>query len=306
MSRTRENKEQKKDPWSENVKHEPRAKSAKGDKLLDAYLKEIRRYPLLSREQERSLALRVKNHDDAEARKKLIISNLRLVVKIAFGFQRHWTENVLDLIQQGNLGLIKAAERFDPDKKVKFSHYSAFWIRSYIYKFLMDNWKMVKIGTTQNQRKLFFGLIREREKLLAQGVSPEPRILAERLDVKQKEVVEMNQRLFSHDISIDSGTRTPHGESYANKLPDASIDIETDLENQETMNFFIHKIDDFKNTLNARELDIFAQRMFSETPITLRRLGEKYNISRERVRQIQVDLTGRIRDIVEEEISPYR
>ena len=156
---------------------------------------EISRYELLSREEEKRLAKRVMEKNDREASRRLVTANLRLVVKIAMDFQRYWTRNLLDLIQEGNLGLLRAVEKFDPYREIKFSYYASFWIKAYILKFIMENWKLVKIGTTQNQRKLFFKLSKERDRLLAQGLEPEPKLLAERLDVREDEVVEMTQRL---------------------------------------------------------------------------------------------------------------
>ena len=162
---------------------------------LKLYLMEISRYELLSREEEKRLAKRVMEKNDREASRRLVTANLRLVVKIAMDFQRYWTRNLLDLIQEGNLGLLRAVEKFDPYREIKFSYYASFWIKAYILKFIMENWKLVKIGTTQNQRKLFFKLSKERDQLLAQGLEPEPKLLAERLDVREDEVVEMTQRL---------------------------------------------------------------------------------------------------------------
>ena len=139
------------------------------------YLNEIKRYPLLSREDERDLAIRYREKGDIESAYKLITANLRLVVKIAMDFQRYWMQNLMDLIQEGNVGLMRAAKKFDPYKGYKFSYYASFWIKAYIIKFVMDNWKLVKIGTTQPQRKLFFNLRKEMERLEAQGHRGFPR-----------------------------------------------------------------------------------------------------------------------------------
>ena len=156
---------------------------------LQMYLLEIKRYNLLTREEEIELGKRVREKNDQKAAYRLATSNLRLVVKIAMDFHRYWTKNLLDLIQEGNLGLLQAVKKFDPYRGIKFSYYASFWIKAYMLKFVMDNWKLVKIGTTQSQRKLFFNLAKERDKLIAEGFSPEPRLLAERLSVKEEEVV---------------------------------------------------------------------------------------------------------------------
>jgi RNA polymerase sigma-32 factor len=151
---------------------------------LQLYLLEIKHYKLLTREEETELAIRVREKNDKRAAIRLVTSNLRLVVKIAMDFHRYWTKSLLDLIQEGNVGLLQAVRKFDPYRGIKFSYYASFWIKAYMLKFIMENWKLVKIGTTQTQRKLFFNLAKERDKLMAQGFEPEPRLLAERLDVK--------------------------------------------------------------------------------------------------------------------------
>ena len=150
---------------------------------LQLYLHEIKQYNLLTRDEEKELGTRIRENDDEEAAFRLVTSNLRLVVKIAMDFHRYWTKNLLDLIQEGNLGLLQAVRKFDPYRGIKFSYYSSFWIKAYMLKFIMDNWKLVKIGTTQTQRKLFFNLAKERDKLISEGFSSEPALLAERLAV---------------------------------------------------------------------------------------------------------------------------
>ena len=181
---------------------------------LQMYLFEIKRYKLLTRDEEIELATRVQEKNDQKAAYRLITSNLRLVVKIAMDFHRYWTKNLLDLIQEGNLGLLQAVRKFDPYRGIKFSYYASFWIKAYMLKFVMDNWKLVKIGTTQSQRKLFFNLAKERDKLIAQGFKPEPRLLAERLDVKEEEVVEMSQRLGGWEVSLSAPIGDDSREAY--------------------------------------------------------------------------------------------
>ena len=172
---------------------------------------EIKRYPLLSREEERDLSIRYREKDDMNAGYRLITANLRLVVKIAMDFQRYWMQNLMDLIQEGNVGLMQAVKKFDPYRGYKFSYYASFWIKAYIIKFIMDNWKLVKIGTTQAQRKLFFNLRKEKERLEAQGIEASPKLLSHRLDVKESEIIEMDQRLNSWEISLDSPLKRRFG-----------------------------------------------------------------------------------------------
>ena len=193
---------------------------------LQMYLSEIKKYNLLTREEEKELGIRVREKNDEKAAYRLVTSNLRLVVKIAMDFHRYWTKNLLDLIQEGTVGLLQAVRKFDPYRGIKFSYYSSFWIKAYMLKYIMDNWKLVKIGTTQSQRKLFFNLAKEREKLISQGFTPEPRLLADRLDVKEEEVVDMTQRLGGWELSLSSPVGEDSRESYEALLPDPEIGID--------------------------------------------------------------------------------
>ena len=152
---------------------------------VQSYLAEIKRHRLLTREEEIDLGKRIQEDNDQEAAYIMTTSNLRLVVKIALEFQRIWMQNLLDLIQEGNIGLVQAVKKFNPYKNVKFSYYASFWIKAYILKFIMDNWRMVKIGTTQGQRKLFFRLKKEKQKLIEQGFEPKPKLLSEKLGVTE-------------------------------------------------------------------------------------------------------------------------
>ncbi len=253
---------------------------------LQLYLLEIRGYDLLTREEEKELAVRVREKNDREAAHKLVNSNLRLVVKIAMDFQRYWTKNLLDLIQEGNLGLIHAVKKFDPYRGIRFSYYASFWIRAYMLKFLMENWKLVKIGTTQNQRRLFFKLAKEREKLLAQGQEPHPKLLAERLDVREDEVTEMTERLARPDVSIDAPSREG-SRGYQDTIPAEEMEADERLSEKDRRERLSAEIKNFRKELNGREADIFDNRIIAEHPKTLQQLGEEYDISRERVRQLE-------------------
>jgi RNA polymerase sigma-32 factor len=254
---------------------------------LKLYLMEIGRYELLSREEERRLAARVMEKNDHEAAHRMVNANLRLVVKIAMDFQRYWTKNLLDLIQEGNLGLLRAVEKFDPYRGIKFSYYASFWIKAYILKFVMENWKLVKIGTTQNQRKLFFKLAKERDHLLAQGLEPEPKLLAESLDVREDEVVEMTQRLGGGDVSIDAPLVEGSTGNYRDILPAPGKELDQKVSDKQRREIFSTEIKRFRQGLFGREADIFDKRIMAENPKTLRQLGDKYGISRERVRQVE-------------------
>jgi len=272
---------------------------------LHIYLIEIKRYDLLTREEERDLAIRVMEQKDDEAAYRLVTANLRLVVKIAMDFHRYWTKNLLDLIQEGNLGLLQAVKKFDPYRGIKFSYYASFWIKAYILKFIMDNWKLVKIGTTQSQRKLFFNLAKERDKLIAQGYAPEPKLLAERLDVKEEEVVEMTQRLGGWEVSLSSPMGEDSREAFGAFLPDPRTPIDDQLSEVENRGLLIRSLNEFRKTLSGKEADIFDNRIMAEKPLTLQDLGDKYNISRERIRQLQEKMINQIKKWLKEKIPNF-
>ena len=162
---------------------------------LQRYLQEIRKIPLLTEEEERELAIRYKKYGDKEAAFKLIVSNLRLVVKIALEYHRYWTNNLLDLIQEGNVGLMQALKRFDPFRGVRFTSYASFWIRAYILKYIMETWRLVKIGTTKAQRKLFFDLKKEKERLDQMGFDRTPQLVAKSLNVNEEEWIHITHSM---------------------------------------------------------------------------------------------------------------
>ncbi len=272
---------------------------------LQLYLFEIKNYQLLTREEEVELAIQVREKKDQKAAYRLVTSNLRLVVKIAMDFHRYWTKSLLDLIQEGNVGLLQAVRKFDPYRGIKFSYYASFWIKAYMLKFIMENWKLVKIGTTQTQRKLFFNLAKERDKLIAQGFRPEPRLLAERLDVKEKEVEEMSQRLGGGEVSLNAPVGDDGKEAYGSFLPDNRVAIDELISEKENRELLLSKLDEYRKTLSGKELDIFDNRIMAESPLTLQELGDKYHISRERVRQIQERIIKNIKKWLTEQIPNF-
>ena len=272
---------------------------------LQLYLFEIKKYNLLTKEEEVELAIRVKEHNDQEAAYRLVTSNLRLVVKIAMDFNRYWTKSLLDLIQEGNIGLLQAVRKFDPYRGIKFSYYSSFWIKAYMLKYIMENWKLVKIGTTQTQRKLFFNLAKERDKLISEGFYPEPKLLAERLDVREEDIEEMTQRLGGGEVSLNAPVSDGGREEYNAFLPDKTAGIDDQLSEVESRSTLLKKLEEYRAKLSNKELDIFDNRIMSEEPLTLQELGDKYNISRERVRQIQVRIVNNIKKWLSEEIPDF-
>ncbi|MDD6088313.1 MAG: RNA polymerase factor sigma-32 [Desulfovibrionaceae bacterium] len=279
--------------------------SKNGDSL-QAYLQRIGRFPMLKPEEEQELARRVREYGDGDAAFRLVTSHLRLVVRIAMDFQRRWMQNVLDLIQEGNVGLLRAVDKFDPDKGIKFSYYAAFWIRAYILKFIMDNWRMVKIGTTQAQRKLFYNLNRERQKLLSEGFDPNEQILAERLGVSKDQIVEMEQRLNASDTSLDVNVNDESGSATRmDFLPSPTPAIEESLADMEISDLLRSRLEKIMPTLSEKEVYILKNRLLTDDPVTLREIGERYHITRERVRQLEARLLQKLRDFFLRDISDF-
>ncbi|WP_338606608.1 sigma-70 family RNA polymerase sigma factor [Desulfoferula mesophila] len=273
---------------------------------LQRYLWEARQYPLLTREEEKELTQAYYDSGDPALAAKLVTSNLRLVVKIAMDHQRFWMRNLLDLIQEGNIGLMQAVQKYDPFRGIKFSYYASFWIKAYILKFIMDNWRLVRLGTTQAQRKLFYNLRREQEKLQSQGITPGPKLLSTRLGVSEKDVIDMSQRLDSWELSLDAPVREDSEEAHQNFLTDEEqSDAEDELVNQELRKLFHDELMAVRDTLDEKERDILDRRLLAENPMTLNELGEEHGVSRERIRQLQVRLMDKLKDRLSERIPNF-
>jgi RNA polymerase sigma-32 factor len=261
---------------------------------------------MLDRDEEKRLALRYRQSDDLQAAHRLIQANLRLVIKIARDYYNgNGRITLSDLIQQGNLGLVKAVKNFDPQRKTKFSYYASFWIKAYIFKFLLDNWSSVKIGTTQAQRKLFFNLKKIRERLKKEGRRPTPELIARRLGVKANEVIEMSNRMESLDMSLNEPSRTRLSEEMVDSLVSENRSAEESLAGQELKVLLKDTATKFKTSLNGREAEIFEQRIFSNKPMTLQTLGEQFGISRERVRQIEGNIIKKLRSYMRREVPDF-
>jgi len=269
---------------------------------LHRYLQEISQYELLSREETDELAIRFREEGDQDAAYRLVSSNLRLVVKVAMDFQKYWMQNFMDLIQEGNVGLVQATKKFDPYRGVKFSYYAAYWIRAYVLKFIMDNWRLVKIGTTQAQRKLFFSLNKERKLLEGQGFKAEPKLLAERLNVKEREVIEMSQRMDNWDVSLESPVRSDSDDEQKNFLPSNGPGIESTVAGKEIKVKLTELLDILKHKLNDKEKMILEKRLLTDEPLTLQNIADRFDISRERVRQIEVNLLKKMKKYLEAEM----
>jgi len=272
---------------------------------LQRYLAEIRRFALLSREEEHRLAVDYKEYGNVEAAYKLVTANLRLVVMIAREYQKAF-KNLLDLIQEGNMGLMEAVKNFDPYRGVRFPSYAVWWIRAYMIRHIMNDWRMVKIGTTQAQRKLFFNLQKEKEKLEAEGLTPGPKLLAQRLNVKEDEVVEMEQRLASRDLSVDMPMGDDEEATLLHFLPDQKDSPEEQIAETQYQQLLREKMEQFAGALKDKELVIFRERLLNEEPLTLREIGEKYDISRERVRQIEERVKRKLKTFLSKEFKDLR
>ena len=269
---------------------------------LQRYLSEIRRYPVLTREEEHDLAVQYKQFGDIEAAYKLVRSNLRLVVMIAREYERAF-RNLLDLIQEGNIGLMESLKNFDPYRGVRFPSYAVWWIRAYIIRYLMNNWRMVKLGTTQAQRRLFFNLQKEKEKLEAEGFVPGAKLIAQRLDVKESEVIEMDQRLSGRDLSTDAPMVEGETATLLNTLTDNSPTPEERLVEDEYQQAIKERLKTFGEDLKDKELVVFRERLMAEEPLTLREIGERYSISRERVRQIEHRVKKKLKSYLSQEFE---
>ncbi len=259
---------------------------------LKQYLTEVSRYPLLSREEEKALAELVYRQKDKEAARTLILSNLKLVVKIALGYYNTYM-NVRDLIQEGNIGLMQAVKKYNPYKGTKFSTYASFWIRAYMLKYIRNNWSLVKIGTTESEKKLFYGLEKEKRRLEAKGIIPVPQLLASNLDVKQQDIEDMERRLSMADVSLDQPAYE-EGEETMMDMVKSDGNIEDMVEEREKKKIAALKIAEFRGMLNERELYIFEHRIMTDEPMTLQEIGDHFNISRERARQIEKGVSAKV------------
>ncbi len=272
---------------------------------VQQYMADIRNHGLITREEEKELAIRVQQYDDKEAFNKMVVSNLRLVVKIALKFQRFWNRNLLDLIQEGNVGLIQAVRKYDPHRNVKFSYYASFWIKAYIMKYIQDNWRMVKVVTTEGQRKLFYKLKQERKKLRSMGIEPNPQVLSEKCGVNESEIVEMDQRLQNWDISLDAPVKEDSDTDRIDLVRNEGKSLESQFSDKEADELVNSKVSAFRKTICKREREILDLRIFSDTPMTLQALGDRLGLSRERVRQLEKHIISELKQYLIDSIHDF-
>ena len=272
-----------------------KAKS-KEDQLYQ-YISEISKYKLLSIEEEKELVNKLSETGDIEVAKKLVVANLRLVVKIAMEYRSAY-KNIMDLIQEGNMGLMKAVSKYDPSKGAKLSYYASWWIKSYILKFILDNFRLIKIGTTAEQKKLFYNLMREKERLLNQGIEPETKLLSETLGVSEKSVEEMDNRLSSRgaEVSLDTPVSDDGNSGTISDFMEVDEEgIEELLAHHQGLQLLEDNLQEFIATLKERDQEIFKKRLLSEVPPSLQSIADDYGVSRERIRQIESRLLDKLK-----------
>jgi len=262
---------------------------------LESYLTQINQLPLLTQEEEFELGVRYRKHNDIEAAQKLITSNLRFVVKVAFEYKSYGIK-ILDLIQEGNIGLMMAVKKFDPYKGYRFISYAIWWIRAYIQNFIIKNWSLVKIGTTQAQKKLFYKIGKVR-KALESNRDNEKRYehLASDLDVAKEDIIEMEQRMSSRDLSLDAPFGEDHELTHFDLLQADSPNQEETLGEEQEKRIREREVFNAMKRLNEKEVFVIKNRIMADSPLTLQEIGHHLKLSRERVRQIESEALKKLR-----------
>jgi len=284
--------------------NQPKLPLPKGsaDQILAHYMREVGKTPLLTRQEEKDLAIKVYKDQDRLAAQHLAKANLRFVIKIAMEYARY-ANRVVDLIQEGNLGLMHAIRRFNPYKEVKLTSYAVWWIRSYIQDYLLRNWSLVRMGTTKTQKKLFYRLKKVQKRLEDEGISPHPKLIAMDLNVPEKDVKIMQERMAAKDFSLNSPMQKGEGagsESFLNMLPDEEEATDEKLASAEIKEIFSRALQEFRLTLNDREQHLLDARLLAEKPATLLDLGKKMGVSKERTRQIEEKIKKALREFLSE------
>ena len=262
---------------------------------LESYLARINQFPLLTPEEEFNLATRYRKDNDLEAAHKLITSNLRFVVKVAFEYKSYGVK-LLDLIQEGNIGLMMAVKKFDPYKGYRFISYAIWWIKAYIQNFIIKTWSLVKIGTTQAQKKLFYKIGKVRKALEADRENESRyELLANDLDVSKEDIMEMEQRMSSRDLSLDSPFDEDHELTPLELLQEGSPNQEEELMEKEEKSILEEEVGRAMKRLNEKEAFVIRHRVMSDSPLTLQELGDQLKLSRERVRQIESEALKKLK-----------
>ncbi|MDA0692718.1 MAG: sigma-70 family RNA polymerase sigma factor [Nitrospinae bacterium] len=267
---------------------------------LTAYLREIRQYEGLSEEEEHALAVKYKKTGDLNAAYRLTTAHLMMVVRIAMTFKREWN-TMMDLVQEGNIGLMKAVKNFDPLRGVRLSAYATWWIRSYMLKYILDNWRLVRVGTTNVRRKLLFNLQKEKERLEREGFAPTTKLLAERFGVDEEEVIDVDASLGAADVPMDAplsagSTQTPADTLGHDQTPEQHV---VSKMFKETLQ---EKIEAFKEDLKPVEQEILEDRVLSESPLSLQELGDRHGITREAIRQSEQRLLKKFKTYIKKHL----
>ena len=265
------------------------------------YIEEIKQYQFLTKEHEHELAIRYWKNNDKQAAYLLITSNLLLVVKLVMEF-RIKQQNLLDFIQEGNIGLMEALKRFDPYRDVRFSTYASWWIKAYILKYILDNWRLVKIGTTNKRRKLFFRLEKERARLEAMGITPGPKLLAEKLGSNEAEIIEMTQSMAHGDLSLDATGEDEQGPALIDILPDNVTSAEDLTVREQLQDLITEKIELFKKGISERERVILEERLLGDKPATLQEIASRFHKTREAIRYTEKNLIKKLKAFLKKEI----
>ncbi|MBF0292089.1 MAG: sigma-70 family RNA polymerase sigma factor [Nitrospinae bacterium] len=266
------------------------------------YISKIRSTPSLSHEEEMELAKRFRQTGDRDAAYKLVTSNLMLVVKIAYEFRTQF-QNMLDLIQEGNYGLLRAVQKFDPFKGVRLSTYASYWIRAYMLKYLLDNWRLVRVGTTNAKRKLLYNLKEIQSRLEEGGMETDSRLLAEKFGASEQDVIDIQQSLGAMDTSINQPVGDEDGRELVEMISSGANDMADDLSHLQIMKKFQSAIGVFKKELRPVELDLLEKRILSDVPLTLRELGEIHGVTREAIRQTEERLMKRLKIYLTKELK---
>ena len=262
---------------------------------LESYLVQINQFPLLTQEEEFQLAVRYRKNNDIEAAQKLITSNLRFVVKIAFEYKSYGVK-LLDIIQEGNIGLMMAVKKFNPYKGYRFISYAIWWIRAYIQNFIIKTWSLVKIGTTQAQKKLFYKIGKVRKALESNGENEKRyELLAKDLDVTKEDIIDMEQRMAARDLSLDAPFDDGQELTHLDLLREDSPNQEEAFAEEEEKKIREREVQNAMKRLNEKEVYIIKNRIMSDEPLTLQQIGDHLKLSRERVRQIESEALKKLK-----------
>lgn len=271
---------------------------------LSLYLSHIRNHPILDADSQQKLAVRYKENNDLEAAQMLVLTNLRLVVKIAREYKRRWA-NLLELIQEGNVGLSEAIQRYDPFRHVKFTSYAQYWIRAMILNYLMNHFQPIKIGSTRAGRKLFYNLRKARAQLVQEGyANPTPALVAEKLGVSEQDVIDVSRQLDQPALSIDQTAPGYETTTIGDMIRDESENPEQTVENDDFYAKVHDVMESFAQTIDdPREQALWNRRLMADDPITLSDLGTEFHVSKERMRQIESRLKDRFKDYISQRID---